>query len=144
MTRINTIPPADLTDQHLFAEYRELPRIFALVLLALRANRPLTGPDRYTMGAGHVRFFYTRTNYLSRRQSAIIAELIDRGYQLSHLEAPAPLDDSTWEPDEQDVQVNLARLRERLHKPGARYTHRRVEVSQLFYGAGIDGPSMAP
>ncbi len=138
MTRINTIPPADLTDAHLLAEYRELPRIHALVLLALRANRPLTGPDRYTMGAGHVRFFYTRTAYLSRRQTAIIAELVDRGYQLSHLEAPAPLDASTWEPDEQDRQVNLERLRERLAKPGARYTHRRAPVSHLFYGGAMD------
>ncbi len=144
MTRINTIPPSTLTDQHLLAEYRELPRIFALVLLACAANRPLTGPDRYTMGTGHVRFFYTRTAYLSRRQSAIIAELVSRGYQISHLEAPAPLDDSTWEPDEQDRQVNLARLRERLHKPGARYTHRRAPVSQLFYGADVDGTPMAP
>ena len=144
MTRINTIPPADLTDAHLLAEYRELPRIHALVLLARAANRPLTGPPRYTMGAGHVRFFYTRTNYLSRRQSAIIAELVDRSYHLTHLEAPAPLDDSTWEPDEQDREVNLARLRERLHKPGSRYTHRRVEVSQLFYGAAMDSSTGAP
>ena len=38
MTRINTMPPEHLTDQHLFAEYRELPRIFALVLLARAAK----------------------------------------------------------------------------------------------------------
>ena len=37
MTRINTIDPANLTDQHLMAEARELPRVFALVMSALVA-----------------------------------------------------------------------------------------------------------
>lgn len=28
MTRINVVPVTELTDKHLLAEYRELPRIF--------------------------------------------------------------------------------------------------------------------
>lgn len=31
MTRVNIIPVQELTDQHLFAEYREITRLFALV-----------------------------------------------------------------------------------------------------------------
>ncbi|ENT03393.1 hypothetical protein C038_02848 [Brucella sp. 63/311] len=36
MTRINCIPPAELTGPHLVAEYRELPRVFALVRAAIQ------------------------------------------------------------------------------------------------------------
>lgn len=135
MTRINTIPPAALTDQHILAEYRELPRIFALVAAAIRANKSLEGPVRYTMGAGHVRFFYTRTDYLSARQTALIAELLSRGCNLTHREAPVPITFSGWAPDAADIEVNLARLRERLKaapRPGY-YTHRGVPVGPDFY-----------
>lgn len=41
MTRINLIPPAQLSDQHLLAEYRELPRIFTMAHeAALRSEHP--------------------------------------------------------------------------------------------------------
>jgi hypothetical protein len=36
MTRINCIDPALLSDKHLGAEYRELPRIFNLVRDAIK------------------------------------------------------------------------------------------------------------
>lgn len=132
MTRINTIEPSALTDQHLMAEYRELPRVFALTVRA----RSFKAPVCYTMGAGHVTFFYTRTDWLSRRQSAIIAELLDRGYQLTHREAPAPIGPpSGWEPDERDREVNLVRLRERLRAAPREgfYTYRGVPVGMDFY-----------
>lgn len=138
MTRINTLDPANLTDQHLLAEYRELPRVFSLVALAIAAGKPLTGPARYTMGAGHVRFFYSRTDYLSARQAAIIAEIIRRGYNPTHREAPAPIGPpSAWMPDAADVEVNLCRLRERLREaPRAGfYTFWGRAVGADFYDA---------
>lgn len=136
MTRINTIDPAALTDQHLMAEARELPRIFALVLSALAAARSLEGPARYTMGTGHVRFFYTRTDYLHARQTALIAELLARGYNLTHRTAPAPIGPpSHWKPDATDVQVNLARLRARLRGAPREgfYTFHGAPVAPDFY-----------
>lgn len=60
MTRINCIPPRELSREHLIAEYRELPRIFALVRAAIaRGESPddPRNPTSYTLGAGHVRFF---------------------------------------------------------------------------------------
>ena len=60
MTRINCVPPSELTVQHLVAEYRELPRIFALVRAAIaRGERPddTRNPTEYRLGSGHVRFF---------------------------------------------------------------------------------------
>lgn len=69
MTRINTILATDLTDQHLFAEYREITRIFALVAAACQKHSVpaiLTKiPANYRMGAGHVLFFMTNWLLLS-------------------------------------------------------------------------------
>jgi deoxyribonuclease V len=41
MTRINLLPPSELADQHLLAEWRELPRIFGLVKKKLTENKPI-------------------------------------------------------------------------------------------------------
>lgn len=78
MTRINCIPVTELTDKHLLAEYRELPRVFALA-------RPCEdAPKEYTMGAGHVKFFYNKLAYLYSRQISIHAELQKRGFKLTY------------------------------------------------------------
>lgn len=135
MTRINVIPPEELTDQHLLAEYRELPRVFALSRNARPSNLVST-PPTYTLGTGHVRFFYPRTGFLARRQRGLILELLDRGYALTHREAPEPVPglDQDWTPDAEARHVNLVRLRDKLAKVGARYTHRGVPVDIHFYG----------
>jgi len=133
MTRINTIPPRRLTDQHLLAEYRELPRVFAL---AAKAASVVPVPATYTLGTGHVKFFYARTGYLAQRQQTIIQELLARGYNLTHRTAPAPVlgRDADWTPDDAADDINLARLREKLAKAGARYTHYGKPVASTFYG----------
>lgn len=131
MTRINVIPPAALTDQHLIAEYRELPRVFALARPAPDA------PPAYTLGAGHVRFFYGRTGYLSRRQADIIAECQSRGFNVAHTTPPAPLANlnADWTPDAAAIGVNLGRLRDKLASAKRPYTHRGQPVAGDFYGA---------
>lgn len=65
MTRINCVPVQELSGPHLVAEYRELPRVFALVRkAALRGS--FSQPETYTLGKGHVLFFYTRLEYLAK------------------------------------------------------------------------------
>lgn len=137
MTRINVLAPCGLTDQHLLAEYRELPRVFTLARNALPLNFESI-PRAYTLGTGHVRFFYPRTGFLAHRQAGLIRELLDRGYALTHQSAPEPVTglDQDWTPDEEAVRINLTRLRERLLKTGARYTLRGVPVDAHFYGSG--------
>jgi deoxyribonuclease (pyrimidine dimer) len=68
MTRINVVAPRDLTDQHLLAEYRELPRVFTLAQAWLDRGKPGALPERYALGTGHVKFFYDKTDYLAKRQ----------------------------------------------------------------------------
>lgn len=122
MTRINCIPPEQLSRAHLVAEYRELPRIFALVRAAIARGETPTdrrNPEEYTLGRGHVRFFYPRLGYLERRQQAIIAEMIARGYNpafrsTSHLlEGISAEWCGDWQPTPQAIALNLARIAER-------------------------------
>lgn len=134
MTRINVVEPAALTDQHLLAELRELPRVFALA----RPLAPREVVPRYTLGAGHVRFFYGRTGWLHRRQEALIAEGLGRGFALTYRTAPAPVPglDDDWTPTADDVAVNVERLRERLlgaPRVGF-YTYGGIVVEPTFYG----------
>ena len=122
MTRINCIAPSELSREHLIAEYRELPRIFGLVRAAIaRGEVPedARNPARYTLGPGHVRFFYRRLGYLVKRQAAIIGEMRARGYRPSFGD-PSGLADgipetwcADWEPTAEAIALNLARIAER-------------------------------
>ena len=136
MTRINVIDPRKLTDQHLMAEYRELPRVFALSGAAI--DRNVKVPKNYTMGAGHVKFFYDKTPWLAQRHSLIVNELKRRGYNLGFTLSLVPVEGyppSNWSPSLVDVEVNMERLRLRLReKNGTFYTHYKQPVGMDFYG----------
>lgn len=122
MTRINCVPVTELTRQHLIAEYRELPRVFNLARkAAARGYQASDGPSVYTLGKGHVLFFYTRLHYLAQRQQQLVDEMLRRGYQpsftnsLSILHADIPTYMwNDWKPDEAALAINRQRLAERL------------------------------
>lgn len=136
MTRINLPPPPKLTDQHLGAEYYELPRAFPLALAAAKRG-DLSGPRNFVLGEGHVRFFYRRTAYLAERHAAIVAELLDQGFDLKFREPLTPVAGSLdWVPGPADLALSLGRLRERLHAPPRPefYTYRGEPVGLDFYG----------
>ena len=118
MTRINCVPPSELCDQHLVAEYRELPRVFTLASRACERGGPKKLPDAYTMGKGHVLFFYDKLDYLKSRHYALVNEMLARGMRPSFPEPPAvDLGKSwrkNWTPDEAALAVNRARIHDRL------------------------------
>lgn len=136
MTRINVIDPYWLTDQHLLAEYRELPRIFGAARDAL-ARGSVDVPREYVLGTGHVRFFYDKTDWLARRHANIVAELLKRKYKLTLTDPLTPVEGyepSDWKPRLDDVVVNMQRLRERLQsKDDWFYTHYGEYVDGGFY-----------
>lgn len=122
MTRINCVPPHELSFKHLLAEYREIPRVFNLVRNAqARGLKPadIVAPRIYTLGVGHVRFFYTRLAYLVRRQRMLVNEMVARGFAPQHTNpeglagglAEHWLGD--WEPNALAIQKNRVRLKER-------------------------------
>lgn len=120
MTRINCIPVEELSTPHLVAEYRELPRVFALAQRAWERGR-CSQPDAYTLGKGHVVFFYTRLGYLAKRHAQLIDEMKRRGYKPayspitreSYPAIPAVLW-GDWEPTPEAMQSNRARIAERM------------------------------
>ena len=123
MTRINCVPPQELTGRHLVSEYRELPRIFALVrAAAARGERPddSRNPRDYCLGAGHVRFFYARLGYLARRQAELVAEMRARGYLPNFTETHRLLEGipaewhGDWTPSPEALALNRARIAERV------------------------------
>lgn len=84
MTRINVIPPAELCDQHLLAEYRELTRIPNRVKRRIEEGKiepPSHQPERYVLGEGHVLFFYDKLKFLRRRYLELGAECAARGFK---------------------------------------------------------------
>jgi hypothetical protein len=118
MTRINCVPVKELTDKHLLAEYRELPRIFRL------ARDPKSYekfPQAYTLGAGHVKFFYDKLGYCEKRQGELFQELIRRGFKPNF--DPSNIKNdwfkekhlwNDWEPTAEALEINRQRIKERL------------------------------
>ncbi|QXN72363.1 endonuclease V [Rhodobacter phage RcSimone-Hastad] len=122
MTRINLVPPEELSRQHLVAEYRELPRIFALVRAAQgKGLKPanLKAPTTYVLGRGHMLFFYDKCMFLLRRQQSLIREMRRRGYD-PKFDYPNDLIvglEQHWlgdyEPTNEARALNRARIKER-------------------------------
>lgn len=118
MTRINCVPVEELSVKHLLAEYRELPRVYALAGAAYaRGELPAQHGERYTLGKGHVKFFYSRLGYVTQRHRQLIAEMLRRGYNPAYRIVLGPdLPVSwfrPWQPDEEALAVNRARIKER-------------------------------
>lgn len=143
MTRINLVDPAMLTNKHLMAEYREIPRVFTAVRKLCDEPSPRVGdgwrkfiegnsaPCTYKLGAGHVKFFYTRLPWLRKRYVAIAYELrtkrefkLDNDERLSILRGADILIDGTrldqnraWQPTRNEIYLNMARLVKRSNIP---------------------------
>lgn len=120
MTRINLVPPSELSGPHLVAEYRELPRIFGLV-----RNRVAKGqtpkdckiPTKYKLGIGHVTFFFDKLRFLKDRQCSLIQEMKNRGYKPSFSDPDIADIPSDWKnqysPTPEALSINRARIKER-------------------------------
>jgi len=89
MTRINLVPPSELTDQHLFAEFREIKHVPHALSRSLN-SRGLDGvlamvPPEFTLNKGHVSFFYNKGLYLLTRFYDIRRELERRDFNFDYL-----------------------------------------------------------
>lgn len=123
MTRINIgIPPKQLTDKHLMAEHRELKRIPNVVSRG-RYNLK-TSPKEFTLGKGHVSFFYTRLGYLKKRYLELYNECRARGFNvqsyLSSWDGVPPDLMGDYTPTERDIQIVSERIADRLANPIAK------------------------
>lgn len=88
MTRINLVKPQWLCNQHLFAEWREMPRLVGNLHKSMnRVSKPWSDdeiPLDYILGSGHIKFFYDKFEFLHKRHIEITKELLRRDYTLSN------------------------------------------------------------
>jgi len=83
MTRVNLgIAPYNLCDQHLIAEHREIKRI-PNTLLSGKFNRSNI-PSKFTLGTGHVKFFYNKLTILRNRYTRIYSECLNREFNVTN------------------------------------------------------------
>ena len=121
MTRINCVPVEELSDKHLGAEYRELPRVFALARAAfLRGEQPDQYPQEYLLGPGHVKFFYPRLGYLHERHCSLVNECLRRGRKVNYMRPPEvqlpPEWWGCWSPTPAAQALNRQRIADRSPK----------------------------
>lgn len=122
MTRINVVPVEELCDQHLLAEHRELTRIPNGLLSGKLKDHYDDRPSHYTLGPGHVKFFTDKITWLFMRYGLLARECKARGFNVLNI-WPAGLSidwSDSWIPNEQDLALNRARIKERWPKK-ARY-----------------------
>lgn len=140
MTRINTIDPAHLTNEWLVAEWRELPRIVNELHKHPERLKLKEIPKEYTLNKGHVKFFRNKLVYLSKRHTALIAELRNRGLSFDtnikvDLDNLAPhikmFACNDWTPTRRDHSILIGRLDERfkLRKKAYHKTTEGVKTS---------------
>lgn len=121
MTRINVgIPPEDLHDKHLLAEHREIKRI-PNIIASGRANIKDI-PKEFTLGKGHVKFFYNKIFYLAVRYNQLHKECIKRGFNVTDYSSAfngtwpseGPPGTVHWKPSEEDIALIKERIAQRL------------------------------
>ena len=87
MTRINAyIPVANLCDQHLLAEHREIKRVCNRFKARLDKNDFSGIPDNFTLGKGHELFFILKPHYTLARYSCLHSECIKRGFSVTNFQ----------------------------------------------------------
>lgn len=126
MTRINIIPVEELMDQHLVAEYRELPMVGSALQRSMKSKNwnPRSIPSKFVLNAGHVKFFYDKGSYLSNRYQELIAEMKRRGMNpdpdrvFKRGQWPNELFND-WTPTAEDQAITRERIALRIsEKPG--------------------------
>lgn len=121
MTRINVVPPSELSRQHLVAEYREITRLPGnLNAWINRKSKPAKFSDipaEYKLGTGHVTFFYDKFKYLQSRFESLIEEMLSRGYNPNFTDSSIFKVDNLYyndyTPTIEAMEINRARIKER-------------------------------
>ena len=127
MTRINLVPPSELYDQHLIAEYREIFMVGASLQRSINSKHYTLQkllqriPPRFTLNAGHVMFFYNKGYYLSNRYTLLIQEMRLRGFNpdservFNKHKFPAALFND-WTATKRDMDIVRQRIKNRVEQ----------------------------
>lgn len=111
MTRINVIPASELSDQHLIAEYHELPRVLKQDINIADA------PEKYCLGKDHVKWGRKHARFCWKRFVDLIIEMEHRDFKTNFdttdlLDISADCADD-YRPVPDDIELNRQRIREK-------------------------------
>jgi len=123
MTRINVVPVEELTNMHLLGEYKEITRLPNYLKRSLNRKKPFSFdeiPSRYTLGKGHVKFFYNKMMWLQTRYVELADEMERRGMSPKrlheHLFLSVPKKFyNDYKPDKAAMEINRERILDRLN-----------------------------
>ena len=123
MTRINSaIRPIDLMDKHLVAELHELPRVFTHVSKRLEEGKGFKDiPIKFSLGTGHVTFFYDKLYFIERRFYDLREEYWKRYAKIWNysIEGKVPQDldlYKDYKPTTEEKSLLVERISERIWK----------------------------
>lgn len=139
MTRINTIDPSHLADQHLIAEHREYGIAIYSFVNSLNSKNgivPSKISPEYTLNKGHVYFFYDKMMYIKHRHQELKAEAVKRGFNLNLVLDWSEVPDeymNDWSPNANSHAVNVERILQRLNQRPDWYRYYGKPLNQLFY-----------
>jgi len=109
LTRVNVIPVSELSDQHLIAEYHELPRVLKQDINVADA------PEQYCLGKGHMKWAKRYSLYTRARYGALCREMCYRGFAVNYYtdNFDTSLHKHWYDPTPKDIELNRQRIREK-------------------------------
>jgi hypothetical protein len=122
MTRINVIPVSELNVKMLVSEYREITRLPSNLRTSLsRKTKPFSLseiPQKYTLGTGHVKFFYDKMQFLKNRFEQLVLEMQSRGYTTNYTDSSIfdfePKYMNNYTPTNEAMEINRERIAKRI------------------------------
>ena len=117
------------------AEYREIFMIGPALQRSLKSESWNSNkiPKKFTLGKGHVMFFYDKGRYLFKRYDEIREELKKRNFKLDdhrHFKTyQFPTEYfNDWDPSEEDQSIVLKRIEERIQQKPEWYRHYGISI----------------
>lgn len=137
MVRINLVDPKELTDQHLIAEHNEILMLCGCFQKSLGSKNGIRDiPQDFTLGKGHIKFFYDKGHYLFLRFTRIQAEMKRRGFK-SRKRFPTHLWFAqyfgSWTPTVQDIDTVRERIRTKIAMKPKWYKYEGKDIGASFY-----------
>jgi deoxyribonuclease (pyrimidine dimer) len=136
MTRISVgVRAIELCDAHLIKERIELLRIPNAIKSGKAVVKDI--PRSFTLGVGHVKFFYDKLGYLQERYEELTAECIERDFNItdfsdSFLDLPSNLCNN-YEERDIDRKIVVERVNERLlGMKNLKYNREQIDVEHLI------------
>lgn len=128
MTRINSaIPVKYLTDEMLLAEHREIKRLPSVLSKAIHCNSINKIPNKFCLGAGHVKFFLNKMLFIFNRYKIIKNECELRKFNITDYSSNfLKIDDkymNDYIPTNDEYNLLKERITERINNSNKQYFH---------------------